>query len=109
MRAFSIGVIAVSAMLFFVPARAQHASTDEQHQHSQAAAQPTGMDPQKMMAEMKAADDRLQALAEKMTTAKGDDKVQAIQDVVSELVKNQIAMHQRMAMQEHMMSQMPKK
>jgi hypothetical protein len=111
MKAFSIGAIAVSAMLFFVPARAQQASTHEQHQHSQPAQQPDGMmDHQKMMADMKAADDRLQALADKMTTAHGEDRIRAIQDVVSELVKNQVAMHERMAMmQQQMMSQMPKK
>src|SRR5574338_676711 len=105
MKAFSICGILVIAMLLFVPARAQQTSTHEQHQHSQAAQQRAGMmDHDKMMADMKAADARLEALAEKMDLAQGDDKVRAIQDVVSELVKNQIDMHQRMAMMhDHMM------
>lgn len=63
-----------------------------------------------MMADMKAADARLQALADKMKSAQGDEKLRAIEDVVSELVKSQLEMHREMPMMHgHMMSQMPHK
>jgi hypothetical protein len=45
-----------------------------------------------------------------MESTKGPEKVLAMQDVVSELVKNQVDMHRHMAMMhEGMMSQMPHK
>jgi hypothetical protein len=45
-----------------------------------------------------------------MTSARGDDKVAAIQALLTELVKNQVDMHREMAMMhDHMMSQMPPK
>jgi len=66
------------------------------------------MDHDKMMADMKAADARLEALALTMTSARGDGKVAAMQALLAELVKNQVDMHRHMAamMHEHMMSQM---
>ena len=68
------------------------------------------MDHDKMMADMKAADARLETLAQTMTSARGDDKVAAMQAVLTELVKNQVDMHHHMAMMhDHMMSQMPHK
>ncbi len=68
------------------------------------------MDHHKMMADMKAADARLDALAQTMTSARGDDKVAAMQALLTELVKNQVGMHHHMAMMhDHMMSQMPHK
>ena len=70
----------------------------------------TVIDHEKMMADMKAADARLEALSDRMKSAQGDEKIRAIQDVVSELVKNQVDMHRQMGMMhEHMMSQMPHK
>lgn len=111
MKLFPIGAVLVAAFLALAPARAQQAAAHEQHQHDQTTAPKSGMmDHDKMMADMKAADARLQALADTMRSAQGDEKVRAIENVVSELVKNQIDMHQHMAMMhEHMMSQMPKK
>jgi len=68
------------------------------------------MDHDKMMADMKAADAHLEALAQAMTSARGDDKVAAMQALLTELVKNQVDMHRHMAMMHgHMMSQMPPK
>ena len=111
MKLISISAMLVAAMLFFAHARAQQPSTHEQHHGQASTAQQSGMmDHHKMMADMKAADARLQSLADKMTSARSDEKVQAIQDVVSALVKDQLDMHQHMAMMhDHMMSQMPKK
>ena len=68
------------------------------------------MNHDKMMADMKAADARLEALAQTMTSARGDDKVTAMQALLTELVKNQVDMHRHMAMMhDRMMSQMPHK
>ena len=45
-----------------------------------------------------------------MKSASGNDKVRAMQELVTELVQNQVDMHRHMAMMhEHMMSQMPHK
>ena len=49
-----------------------------------------------MMAEMKAADSRLDALVKDMNAASGDAKVSAVAAVVTELVRQQKSMHERM-------------
>jgi len=49
-----------------------------------------------MMAEMKAADSRLDALVKEMNAASGDAKVSAVASVVTELVRQQKSMHERM-------------
>jgi len=49
-----------------------------------------------MMAEMKAADGRLDALVKEMNAASGDAKVSAVASVVTELVRQQKSMHERM-------------
>ena len=51
---------------------------------------------EQMMAEMKAGDARLDALARDMNAAAGDAKVNAMAAVVNELVRQQKAMHERM-------------
>ena len=56
-----------------------------------------------MMAEMKAADSRLDALVKEMNAASGDAKVGAVASVVAELVRQQRSMHERMG---HMHQQM---
>jgi hypothetical protein len=62
------------------------------------------------MADIKAVDARLEALALTMKSARGDDKIRAMQDLLTELVQNQVAMHRQMSMiGEHVMSQMPRK
>ena len=49
-----------------------------------------------MMAEMKAADSRLEALVKEMNAASGDATVSAVASVVTELVRQQKSMHERM-------------
>lgn len=51
---------------------------------------------EQMMAEMRAADAKLDALAKDMNDAKGDAKVNAVAAVVNELVRQHKAMHGRM-------------
>ena len=51
---------------------------------------------EQMMAEMKAGDAKLDALVKDMNAAAGDAKVNATVAVVNELVRQQMAMHQRM-------------
>jgi hypothetical protein len=120
MKLFSIAApVAVAAVLFLAPGRAQQPATQQptpSQPHEQGATTPQGrgmmdhgkmMDHEKMMADMKAADSRLEGLAEKMNAAQGDGKIRAMQDVLNEVVKNQVTMHQHMAMMhEHMMSEM---
>jgi len=110
MRLIAIAVFAIAAGLFLGPGRAQQVP-QQAPEHSVPMPQAGGMmDHDKMMADMKAADTRLEALAQTMTAARGDDKVAAMQALLSELVKNQVDMHRHMAMMhDHMMSQMPHK
>src|SRR5215813_3969783 len=58
---------------------------------------------QQMMAELKASDQRLEELVRAMNTAKGDAKIEAMAQVITELVHQQQAMHGRMGV---MMGQM---
>lgn len=51
---------------------------------------------EQMMAEMKAADSRLDALVKEMNAATGDAKVNAVATVVTELVRQQKSMHGHM-------------
>lgn len=52
---------------------------------------------ERMMAEMKAGDTRLDALVTDMNTATGDGKINAVAAVVNELVRQHKSMHMRMA------------
>ena len=71
----TIAVVAIAAGLFLGPVRAQQASPNAQD-HSMHAPQAAGMmDHDAMMADMKAADAHLEALAQAMTSAQGDEKV----------------------------------
>ena len=75
--------------------------------HQRQAAQPREQAPsnmqdmmkmhEQMMAEMKAADARLDALVKDMNAATGDAKVNAVAAVVTELVRQQKSMHDHMA------------
>jgi hypothetical protein len=60
-------------------------------------------DHQRMMAEMKAADDRLQQLVSKMNSAAGDQKISAMAELLTALVTEQTTMHRRMAEMQGMM------
>jgi len=108
MRVIPVAAFAIAAALFLVPVRAQQPKAPE---HSMPTPHAGGMmDHGKMMADMKAADARLEALAQTMTSARGDEKVAAMQALLTELVKNQVDMHHYMAMMhDHMMSQMSHK
>jgi hypothetical protein len=110
MRLIPIAAVALVLGLFLGPVRAQQAPR-QAPEHSTATPQSGGtMDHDKMMADMKAADARLEALAQTMTSARGDDKVAAMEALLTEVVKNQVDMHRHMAMMhDHMMSQMPHK
>jgi hypothetical protein len=57
---------------------------------------------QQMMAEMKASDQKLDELVRAMNAATGDAKITAMAQVVTELARQQQAMHGRMAMMDHM-------
>ena len=62
---------------------------------------------QKLMAEMKAMDAELDQKVAQMNEAKGEAKVDAVADVINQLVKERKTMHQEMAkMREHMMPYM---
>lgn len=112
MRLFHVvGGVALSAVVFLAPVRAQQPAP-QQHEHTAQAPKGSGMGmmDQKMMADMKAADARLQSLVEQMKSAQGDARITAMQTLLTELVQNEVTMHQHMAMMhEHMMSQMPPK
>jgi len=51
---------------------------------------------EQMMADMKAADSRLDALVKDMNAANGEARVTAVAAVVTELVRQQRSMHERM-------------
>jgi len=51
---------------------------------------------EQMMAEMKAADTKLDALVREMNAASGEAKVNAVAAIVTELVRQQRSMHDRM-------------
>ena len=57
---------------------------------------------QQMMADMKKADSELTALVTRMNAATGNEKVDAIAAIVTELARRQASMHERMG-QMHMM------
>ena len=107
MKLISVAAFALAAGLFLVPVGAQQ-TTPKVPEHTMPMPQASGMmDHDKMMADMKAADARLEALAQTMTSTRGDGKVAAMQALLTELVKNQVDMHRHMAMMhDHMMSQM---
>jgi hypothetical protein len=110
MKMIPMATLAITAGLFLAPASAQQA-TPKAPEHSMPMPPSGGvMNHDKMMSDMKAADARLEALAQTMTSASGNDKVRAMQELLTELVQNQVDMHRQMSMMhDHMMSQMPHK
>ena len=108
---FGASVLAVTIMSVVsrdgrVVALAQH-----EHEHGTtvaAAAPPQEMHDmmnmhEAMMAEMRAADARLDALVNDMNKAKGDDRVAALTAVVNEMVRQHTAMCGRMSQMQQMM------
>ena len=110
MKIIPMATLALTAGLFLAPAGAQQA-TPKAPEHSMPMPQTGGMmNHDKMMADMKAADARLEALAQTMKSARGHDQIGAMQELLAELVRNQVDMHHHMSMMhDHMMSQMPHK
>jgi hypothetical protein len=109
MTRFNIAaVFAVAGVLALSSAHAQQTTAPAQPDLYQRAPQTKGMmDYDRMITEMNAADARLQALTLRMKSAQGEEKVDAMQDVVSELVTNQVYMHHMARGMIHRM--MPKK
>jgi hypothetical protein len=110
MKRFPLAVLIIGAVLGFATIRAQQMPSPGPHPHGQMPPQSWMTEYGQMMAEMKAGDVKLQSLADRMMSAAGDEKVPAIQDVVSELVQEQLATHRHMMrMHDQMMSQVPMK
>jgi hypothetical protein len=112
-RVRTLSALAIVATFGLAPIGAQQVAPaptapNDQHEHGSSAPQPGGgMDHAKMMADMKAADTRLQQLKQTMQSAKGDERIRAMQDLLSQLVQDQTMMHAQMIMMhEHMMAQM---
>lgn len=108
-----------SVVLALALGLAAAASAQSQHDHKDPASPPQSGQSrpreadksmhERMMADMKAADARLAGLVDAMNTAKGDAKVDAIAQVVNELVRQHKAMHEHMATMQTMGSGMMKK
>ena len=109
MKLIPIVAFAIATGLFLAPAGAQQ-GTSKAHEHSTPAPQAGGTMHDKMMADVKAADARLEALAQAMKSARGHDQIAAMQELLTELVRNQVDMHRHMStMHDHMMSKMTHK
>jgi hypothetical protein len=116
-RTASVIALACVAMLVQAPAISAQTAQDPQHQHQQEPAQPAAdmsakckammANHEKMMADMKAADQRLDGLVEKMNAASGQAKVDSTAVVVTEIVTQRKTMREGMMnMHEGMMSHM---
>lgn len=103
--ATSAAALACLAMLVQAPVNAGQTPPNPPHQHQQdpkpsanmsAKCQAMMAEHEKMMADMKAADQRLDELVATMTAASGQAKVDATAAVVSELVAQRKAMREGM-------------
>ena len=104
-------LVAASASLAVpLAARAQDAAAGHDHAaHQAAAATPAADGHAKMMAEMKAKQDTLDAMVKKMNAAKGAEKTDAIAELLTALVQEHKNMHEEMPgmhMMQHMMGNM---
>ena len=104
-------VVVISAIpgLAQTPQEQQHAATDTAKPASGMAAKDQTMmaERAKMMADMKAADQRLDDLVAKMNTASGKEQMTATATVVAEMVTQQLTMRDgAMKMQHDMMGHM---
>jgi hypothetical protein len=110
--ALAMAVLIVAAPMWGTSKTEVNALAVAQHEHEGAATQQATPDMQsmmkmheQMMAEMKANRARLDTLVQQMNSASGNAKVDAIAGVVTELVRQQNTMHDRMGqMHEQMMS-----
>lgn len=107
MRRLALGASIVSICCFMAPTTSFNVMTDVAAQASPSQTpQPRDQAPanmqdmmkmhEQMMAEMKAADGRLDSLVKEMNAASGEAKVNAVAAVVTELVRQQKAMHEHM-------------
>ena len=108
----SLALLVAASVSLAVPsaARAQDAAAGHDHAaHQAAAATPAADGHAKMMAEMKAKQDTLDAMVKKMNAAKGAEKTDAIAELLTALVQEHKTMHEEMAgmpMMQHMMGNM---
>jgi hypothetical protein len=109
----AVVISAVSGLAAQTPPEHQHAATDKAKSPSDMAAKCQAMmaERDKMMADMKAADQRLDDLVAKMNAASGMDKTAATAAVVTEMVAQHRTMQEGMmkrqqGMMEHMMEHM---
>ena len=98
---FSIGMALAAALGLFQFGAVSAAQNRAPQPLAQASEQSQGMPAmmkmhEQMMADMKAAEARLDALVKDMNAASGNTKVTAIAAVVTELVAQQKSMHERM-------------
>jgi hypothetical protein len=120
-RTTSAAALACVAILVQAPVNARQTPQNPQHQHQQDAAKPAAdmsarckammAEHEKMMADMKAADQRVDELAAKMTATSGQAKVDATAAVVTEIVAQRKTMREGMmkmhgGMMSHMMEHM---
>jgi hypothetical protein len=116
-RTASVTAIACAAMLVQAPLIGAQTPQDVQHQHQQETTKPAAdmsaqckammANHEKMMADMQAADQRLDGLVAKMNAVSGQGKVDATAAVVTEIATQRKTMREgMMRMHEGMMSHM---
>jgi predicted oxidoreductase len=93
--AFGIGCLFTIALVTALPAQTKGIAAEGQGQMGMMA------DCQKMMADMKAGQEKLDALVAEMNAATGQEKVDRIATVLTELVARQKAMQAHMTMMGH--------
>lgn len=117
MRAVTISWVVTAALVMLIAASAGAQDPRPKEQQPARAAEMSDKckammaQHEKMMAEMKAADERLNQLVARMKAASGDARVDAIAAVVAEIVAQRTTMRDRMmsmheAMMGHMMEHM---
>lgn len=108
MKAFPIAALAIITGLLLAPVRVQQATPPEQNAHSASAPQARGMMNGDKMPDRNATDGRFDAQTQKMLSARGGDKMLAMQALLASLVQQQVIKHgNRSMMHTMMMSQMP--
>lgn len=94
-KSVGIGCLFAIVLVTVLPAQTKWTPTDGQRQMGMMA------DCQKMMADMKAGQEKLDDLIAKMNAATGQQKVDQMAAVLTELVARQKAMHAHMTMMGH--------
>ena len=104
---FTNTALVIATLLIASPAIAQSTSPPSPGEHQQHAAQApesTGPDRsmmqkhQEMMAGMKALDTKIESLIAKMNSAKGEEQISAVVELLNAMADKQKAMHECMAM-----------